>query len=158
MDRIKLKALQGLEKVLSKVASGKSWYRRRYVQWKDDKFGRERVNTDRYGNSYYQYYSYHGLPTRRIVLYKYYDEHRFIQDPHFVGWLRKNEMIAPTPEELEQLYLKHDAFIERGIEWDENEKQLLKAWEERKLELDEKFPDQRQQIGAVHEWNPNIPK
>ena len=141
MDRLKLQAFKTFERLLSKVASGRSWYRRRYVAWKDEKFGRERVNTDRYGNSYYQYYSYHGLPTRRIVLYKFIDGHRYHQDPHFIGWLRKNEMIAPTPEELEQLYLKHDAFVERGLEWDEKERLMLEAWEEKKLELDEKYPD-----------------
>jgi len=27
-------------------------------------------------------------------------------------------LIAPTPEELERLYLEHDAFVQRGLEWD----------------------------------------
>jgi hypothetical protein len=40
------------------------------------------------------------------------------QDPHFLGWLRRNEMLPPTPEELDRLYLEHDAFVARGIEWD----------------------------------------
>lgn len=50
-------------------------------------------------------------------------------------------MIAPTPEQLEQLYLDHDAFVERAIEWDENELKMIKAWDDKKQELDEKFPD-----------------
>ena len=41
------------------------------------KFGRENIATDKYGNNYYQYYSYHGLPTRRIVLYKFFDSNKF---------------------------------------------------------------------------------
>lgn len=53
-------------------------------------------------------------------------------------------MIAPTPEELEQLYLKHDAFVERGLEWDQNELDMIRAWDEKKLELDEKNPELRQ--------------
>jgi hypothetical protein len=27
-------------------------------------------------------------------------------------------MLAPTSEQLEMLYLKHDEFIEKGIQWD----------------------------------------
>ena len=77
MDRVKLKALQSFEKLLNRVASERSAFRRRYVQFKDDKFGRERIATDRYGNNYYQYYSYHGLPTRRIVLYQFFDGNKF---------------------------------------------------------------------------------
>lgn len=46
--------------------------------------------------------------------------------------------MAPTPEELEQLYLKHDAFIERSLAWDKKELQMIEAWEEKKKELDEK--------------------
>ena len=67
-------------------------------------------------------------------------------------------MIAPTPEVLEQLYIKHDAFVERGLAWDRNELAMIEAWEARKQMLDETQPDLRQQIGAVHEWNPNMPK
>ena len=89
------------ENLIGRVASERSRYRRWYVTWKDQKFGRERINTDRFGNSYYQYYSYHGLPTRRVVLYKFEANNKFHQDPHFIGWLRRNELMAPTPEELE---------------------------------------------------------
>ena len=141
MDYLKRKSWVYFERLLSKVASERSKFRRRYVQYKDDKFGRERVATDRYGNNYYQYYSYHGLPTRRIVLYKFLDKNRFITDPHFIGWLRKNELIAPTPEELEKLYLEHDAFIERGIEWDRKERIMIETYEAKRKELDEKYPD-----------------
>ena len=141
VDHLKLKAMRSFEKLISKVASERSKFRRRYIQYKDEKFGRERVATDRFGNSYYQYYSYHGLPTRRIVLYKFLDQNRFHQDPHFIGWLRKNEQIAPTPEQLEQLYLEHDAFIERGIDWDRRELAMVRAWDAKRQELDEKYPD-----------------
>ena len=91
VDHLKRKAWISFEKLIGKVASERSKFRRKYVQYKDEKFGRERVATDRFGNNYYQYYSYHGLPTRRIVLYKFEDANRFHQDPHFIGWLRKNE-------------------------------------------------------------------
>lgn len=96
METLKRKALIKFEKVLSAVASERSKIRRKYIQYKDDKFGRERIATDKYGNNYYQYYSYHGLPTRRIVLYKFLEGNRIHHDPHFIGWLRNNEQIAPT--------------------------------------------------------------
>jgi len=85
--------------------------RKFYIEQKDNALGRDRVGLDRFGNKYYQYYSYHGLPTKRIVLYKFFDTNCFHQDPHFVGWLRRNEILPPTPEKLEELYLEHDAFI-----------------------------------------------
>jgi hypothetical protein len=47
-----------------------------------------------------------------MVLYKFLAENRFHQDPHFVGWLQRQDILPPTPEELEKLYLDHDAFME----------------------------------------------
>lgn len=47
------------------------------------------MGIDKFGNKYYQYYSFHGLPTRRMVMYKFLEENRFHQDPHFVGWLHR---------------------------------------------------------------------
>ena len=126
MSSFKQKALFQFENLLNRVASERSKFRRWYVKSKDAKFGRENIATDKYGNNYYQYYSYHGLPTRRVVLYKFFDGNKFEQDVHFLGWLRKNEMFAPTPEELEQLYLEHDAFQERALAWDKNELKMLR--------------------------------
>lgn len=82
---------------------------------KDEALGRELLAVDRYGNKYYQYYSFHGLPTRRIVLYKFFDTNKFHVDPHFVSWLHRQEILPPTMAELETLYLDHDAFKERAL-------------------------------------------
>ena len=137
MEPLKQRLWFNFERLLNKVASERSKYRRNYQQGKDDGLGRERLATDKYGNQYYQYYSYHGLPTRRIVLYKWFDANKFHQDPHFIGWLRKQDVVAPTPERLEQLYLEHDAFIERGIQWDRRELQMIEEWDRKKKELDD---------------------
>ena len=67
-------------------------------------------------------------------------------------------MIAPTPEKLEQMYLEHDAFIERAIEWDRNELQMIRDWESKKQELDHKFADQRQQLTQTQSFDPSKPK
>ena len=77
MQPFKNKFWNNFEKVLNKVAGARSAYRRSYVKSKDDGLGRERIATDKYGNNYYQYYSYHGLPTRRVVLYKWFDANKF---------------------------------------------------------------------------------
>jgi NADH:ubiquinone oxidoreductase subunit len=101
------------------MSGPQSIIRKFLIKQKDDALGRDRVGVDRFGNKYYQYYSYHGLPTKRIVLYKFFGTNQFNQDPHFLGWLRRNQILPPTQEELERLYIEHDAFVQKGIEWDE---------------------------------------
>ena len=141
MDRIKGKLWRSLEVTVLKISSYRSSYRRSYIQAKDDGLGRERVGADKFGNTYYQYYSYHGLPTRRIVLYKFFDTNKFHIDPHFLGWLRRNDMLPPTPEALEKAYLEHDAFKERALQWDKSDELYLKEWRARKEELDQKYEE-----------------
>jgi hypothetical protein len=68
-------------------------------------------------------------------------------------------MIPPTPEDLEQMYLEHDAFRERALQWDKNEDLYLREWQARKAELDAKYeerkllqsPDDEQ---LVESWQP----
>lgn len=115
MEKLKVKLWYMLESTVLRISSERSKIRRSYIKAKDDGLGRERVGADKFGNTYYQYYSYHGLPTRRIVLYKFFDTNKFHIDPHFLGWLRRNDMLPPTPEALEMAYLEHDAFRERAL-------------------------------------------
>ena len=70
------------------------------------------------------------------MLYKFYGTNCFDQDPHFVGWLRRNEILPPTPEDLERLYLEHDAFIQKGIEWDREQLDIIKHFKNKKAEID----------------------
>lgn len=44
---------------------------REYFRARDAREGREPIGIDKYGNVYYQYYSYHGLPTKRWVNYAF---------------------------------------------------------------------------------------
>jgi NADH:ubiquinone oxidoreductase subunit len=76
------------------------------------------VGFDKFGNRYYQYYSFHGLPTKRMVMYKFFSNTKFNVDPHFLDWLNRREMLPPSPDELEKMYLEHDAFVARAIDWD----------------------------------------
>lgn len=70
------------------------------------------------------------------MLYKFLEKNAFNQDPHFLGWLRRNELLPPTPEQLELRYLEHDAFIQNGIDWDREQAKMLKDWEAKKVQLD----------------------
>ena len=74
------------------------------------------------------------------------------QDPHFLGWLRRNEMLPPTPEELDRLYLEHDAFVARGIEWDNEQKLIIEEFKQKKKELDDKYD--RSLLTEGTEWTP----
>lgn len=56
-----------------------------------------------------------------------------------MGWLRRNEILPPTPEELERLYLEHDAFIERALQWDEEQIAIIEEFQRQKAEIDEKY-------------------
>ena len=63
-----------------------------YYHARDARLGREPVGLDKYGNVYYQYYSYHGLPTKRMVNYAFTSDSSkelFHQDVHFTPWLRR---------------------------------------------------------------------
>ena len=48
-------------------------------------------------------------------------------------------MTPPTPEDLEKMYLEHDAFLEKALQHDKNEELYLREWQARKEELDAKY-------------------
>lgn len=78
-----------LENFVLNIVTKRSRFRQWYIKNKDDALGREMVGMDKFGNKYYQYYSFHGLPTRRMVMYKFIEDNKFHVDPHFVGWLHR---------------------------------------------------------------------
>ena len=70
-----------------------------------------------------------------------------------MGWLRRNEILPPTPEALERMYLEHDAFVEAGIQWDQEQLDLIQQFKDKKTELDEKY--EREQLSEPQSWSPN---
>ena len=48
-------------------------------------------------------------------LYKFFENNKFHQDPHFLSWQRRQDILPPTHEALEKAYLEHDAFQERAL-------------------------------------------
>ena len=119
MEGVKNLLFSKLESSLLRLSSKRSKFRKWYIQQRDDVLGRELVGVDKFGNKYYQYYSFHGLPTRRLVLYKFFSTNKFHIDPHFQGWLHRQDTVPPTPEELQRLYLAHDEFQMKALMWDE---------------------------------------
>ena len=77
MDKIKGTLFLKLENFILSIAGKRSLWRQWYIKQKDQAIGREIVGVDKFGNKYYQYYSFHGLPTRRMVLYRFLEENRF---------------------------------------------------------------------------------
>lgn len=72
-----------------------------------------------------------------------------------MGWLRRNEILPPTPEELERLYLEHDAFVQKGLEWDEDQVAMIEEFKIRKAELDDKYDREVLKVGlGPKSWVP----
>ena len=114
--------------------------KRKYWELKDRELGREHIGVDRYGNEYYQHYSYFGgLPTRRIVLYKHYEYNNFHNDPHFNAWVHYRIDKAPTAEELQLLYLEDDQRKRRAIAWDLQQEQLIQESKQKTQEVTDKI-------------------
>ncbi|CDW72353.1 ndufa12 domain containing protein [Stylonychia lemnae] len=161
MEAIKNLLFKKAEKLALRIISKRSSFRQWYISQRDDAMGRELIGIDKFGNSYYQYYSFHGLPTRRMVMYKFFDTNKFHIDPHFLGWLRRNDNQPPTQHELERLYLEHDAFIERAIAWDEEQRVMIEEYKEKMKILEEKyerekfqFLEQGEQMLKIENWVP----
>lgn len=89
MEAIRSRLFIKIESAILKIVNRRSKFNQWYIKQRDDAIGREMIGYDKFGNKYYQYYSFHGLPTRRMVLYKFFDANKFHIDPHFVGWLHR---------------------------------------------------------------------
>ena len=128
-----------------------SWlvlFKRKYWEYKDYELGREHMGMDRYGNEYYQCYSYFGgMPTRRVVIYKFYENQHFHNDPHFVGWLNYRTDMLPSSEELQLLYLEDAQRKRKAIAWDEQQARLLEDAKERAEKITEKAKAKVASIG-----------
>ncbi len=66
----------------------------------NQKESRIEVGEDRFGNLYYQYYSFIGLPTRRECDYMDRTNFHLHHDNAFYDWTHKHKDFPPTEEEL----------------------------------------------------------
>jgi hypothetical protein len=117
-------------------------------KYQDQKENRELLVVDKYGNRYYQYYSYHGLPTRRVVLNNMRSFNTWDDDPFMLSWLQKRRITQPTQEELEKMYIENEEFQRRGLEWDKKEREMIEAWKTKQREALDK---ERKETGAIGE-------
>ena len=123
-------------------------------KYQDENENRELLVVDKFGNRYYQYYSYHGLPTRRVVLNNMKSFNTWDDDPFMLSWLQKRRLTPPTQEELEKMYIENEEFQRKGLEWDKNEKLLLEAWKNKQREALEKERKETNSLGEGDSFEP----
>ena len=128
---------------------------KRYKEkFQDIKENRELIIVDKFGNRYYQYYSYHGLPSRRVVVNNLKGYNKWDDDPIMLGWLQKRRVNPPTQEELEKMYIEQEEFARRGLEWDRKEQAILDEWKKRNQEAIEKEKKETKAIGQGESFQP----
>lgn len=131
--------------------------------WRESKLNREKVGEDKFGNEYYQYYSNYGLPTRKEIKYVNWNRAKSFEDVHFFPWLRKQEFLPPTEEELKQLYAEDKERKMKALKYNKISKELdaayyekkaliSKVWNERPLSAEDFEPEKwepgsRRQLG-----------
>jgi hypothetical protein len=122
----------------------------------DLKENRELIVVDKFGNRYYQYYSYHGLPTRRVVINNMKGFNRWDDDPMMSSWLQRRRVHPPSQEELEKLYIQQEELQRRGLEWDRKEQAMIDEWKKRKQEAIEKERKETKAIGEGQNFEPGV--
>ena len=119
----------------------------------DIQTGRELVGADRYGNKYYQYYSKStGLPSSRMIKYNLFENHYFINCPHFNSWLHQRAALPPSQEELEILYLNDDARYERIKSYEEKQKIIESKTEKERFLRNLQNLDHQENV-TLHKFN-----
>jgi hypothetical protein len=159
------RALESISRVEKKIVSYplEEKYKRFKDKFQDMQENRELIVVDKYGNRYYQYFSYHGLPTRRVVVNNMKSFNKWDDDPLMLSWLQKRRAVPPTQEELEKMYIEQEEFSRRGLEWDRQEQAMIDAWKSRQQAA---IAQERKETGAVGEgenfqpglWNRKIEK
>ena len=113
--------------------------RRKRLRIGDILENRELIVVDKYGNHYYQYYSYQGLPTKRMVHFlvkkvhlNMYAFNKWHDEPLMLSWLQMRELIAPFQEDLERRYVDQENFERNALEWDKKEKLQIDEYKRRR--------------------------
>jgi hypothetical protein len=131
-------------------------FKRFKQQMEDEKENRELIVVDKYGNRYYQYYSRHGLPTRRIVHLNMTSFNKWTDDPVMSGWLSQRRQIPLTQEELEKIYIEQEEFARRGLEWDRKEQAILEEYRNKRKNAIEEERKETKAIGEGPDYSPGV--
>ena len=129
---------------------------RKFMQaQRDHKLNREYVGRDKFGNKYYQYYSYLGLPTKREIQYVEEDRTKPFKDTAFFWWMNKTDNIPPNESDLKLYYNNERERKAKAISWDKKQKELDRAFYAQRNEIDEKWS--KPEDFRIEEWNPKNP-
>jgi hypothetical protein len=77
-------------------------------------------------------------------------------DPIMLGWLERRKLNAPTQEEFEQEYIKHEEFLRRGLEWDKKENAVLDAYRKKRQDAIDTEKKETKAIGNGENFEPGI--
>lgn len=110
-------------------------------EWRESKQNREKVGEDKYGNEYYVRYSSYGLPYRKEIRYVNWNRAKSYEDVHFFAWLRKQEYMPPTEDELKQLYVDEKERKMKAIKYNKMSKELDAAYYQRKALVEQVWND-----------------
>ncbi len=125
-------------------------------KYQDQKENRELVVVDKFGNRYYQYYSHHGLPTKRIIHLNQTSFNKWNDDPFMMSWLQRRRLNPPTQEELEKMYIEQEEFQRRCMEWDKKEQMMIDEFKKRKNDALEKERKETKSIGEGENFKPGV--
>jgi hypothetical protein len=130
--------------------------RRSKLKLNDLAENRELIVVDKHGNHYYQYYSYQGFPTKRMVHLNMYSFNKWHDEPLMQGWLQQRELFPPSQEELERRYIQQEEFQRRGIEWDKKENKLMEEYRKRRQYSIDKERNETGAKGIGEEFAPGV--
>lgn len=71
-----------------------------FREMENQKEARIEVGEDKFGNKYYQYYSFVGLPSRRECQYIDRSTFHIHRDLGFYKWMYRHQELPPTKEDL----------------------------------------------------------
>lgn len=126
---------------------------------RDHKLNREYVGRDKFGNKYYQYYSFLGLPTRRECEFVDWERLKPFRDTAYFWWMNKNDNLPPSDQDLKLYYDQERERKAKAIAWDKQQKELDVAFYARRTEIGETWGDRKfRDEFEVEEWNPNVRK
>jgi hypothetical protein len=129
-------------------------------RWKDKyqdiKENRELLVVDKFGNRYYQYYSHHGLPTRRVVINNMKGFNKWDDDPFMMSWLQRRRDVPLTQEELEKMYIENEEFQRKGLEWDKKEQAMIDTWKKKQQEAIQSERKETKALGEGENFSPGV--
>jgi len=71
-----------------------------------------------------------------------------------VRWLSRRELIPPSQEELEKMYIEQEEFERRGLEWDRKENKLIEEYKKKQKDALDRERKETKSIGEGDSFQP----